>query len=88
MAAPECVVAVEVQSGGSSGVLWCDGRRTVELPPGARIESTRGAPPIRLARLHDAPFTDRLVAKFGLSVEGWRGRPRSAGRLSVGDERP
>jgi NAD+ kinase len=22
-----------------------------------------------------APFTDRLVAKFGLPVAGWRGRP-------------
>ena len=25
------------------GVLWCDGRRTVDLPPGARIEVRRGA---------------------------------------------
>ena len=29
--------------------------------------------PVRLVRLHEAPFTDRLVAKFGLPVEGWRG---------------
>jgi NAD+ kinase len=28
---------------------------------------------VRLARLHEAPFTDRLVAKFALPVEGWRG---------------
>ena len=56
-----------------TGVLWCDGRRAVDLPQGARIEVTRGAEPVRLARLHAAPFTDRLVAKFGLSVEGWRG---------------
>jgi NAD+ kinase len=27
---------------------------------------------VRLARLTDAPFTDRLVAKFRLPVEGWR----------------
>jgi NAD+ kinase len=26
-----------------------------------------------VARLHDKPFTDRLVAKFGLPVDGWRG---------------
>ena len=25
-----------------AGVLWCDGRRTVDLPPGARIEVRRG----------------------------------------------
>ena len=46
---------------------------TVDLPPGARIEVRRGSTPVRLVRLHQAPFTDRLVAKFGLPVEGWRG---------------
>ena len=66
-----------------AGVLWCDGRRTVELPPGARIEIRRGAEPVRLVRLHEAPFTDRLVAKFDLPVEGWRG---SAERRRKGTE--
>src|SRR3954471_1472788 len=70
---PTSVLAVEVISRHASGVLWCDGRRTVDLPPGARIEVRRGAHPVRLVRLHEAPFTDRLVAKFGLPVEGWRG---------------
>jgi NAD+ kinase len=63
-------------------VLWCDGRRTFDLPPRARVEVRRGELPVSLARLH-APagqpggggeFTDRLVAKFGLPVTGWRGR--------------
>lgn len=72
--APSSVLAVEVLAGTQgTGVLWCDGRRTVDLPPGARIEVRRGAMPVRLVRLHQAPFTDRLVAKFGLPVEGWRG---------------
>jgi NAD+ kinase len=72
--APTSVLAVEVLSNNEgSGVLWCDGRRTVDLPPGARIEVRRGERPVRLVRLHQAPFTDRLVAKFGLPVEGWRG---------------
>jgi NAD+ kinase len=72
--APTSVLAVEVIAPAeASGVLWCDGRRTVDLPPGARIEVRRGKRPVRLVRLHEAPFTDRLVAKFGLSVEGWRG---------------
>jgi len=72
--APTSTLAVEVLAGTEgAGVLWCDGRRTVDLPPGARIEVRRGSEPVRLARLHEAPFTDRLVAKFGLSVEGWRG---------------
>jgi NAD+ kinase len=72
--APTSVLAVEVIAPTqAAGVLWCDGRRTVELPQGARIEVRRGSRPVRLVRLHEAPFTDRLVAKFGLPVEGWRG---------------
>ena len=72
--APSSVLAVEVLARtDGAGVLWCDGRRTVDLPPGARIEVRRGRQPVRLARLHEAPFTDRLVAKFDLPVSGWRG---------------
>lgn len=71
---PTSLLAVEVLANTEgSGVLWCDGRRTVDLPPGARIEVRRGARPVRLVRLHEAPFTGRLVAKFDLPVEGWRG---------------
>lgn len=82
--APTSVLAIElIASTGGAGVLWCDGRRTVELAAGARIEVRRGDQPVRLARLHEAPFTDRLVAKFGLSIEGWRG---SAERRRGGDD--
>ncbi len=78
---PRSVLAIEliVASETSGAVLWCDGRRKVDLPPGARVEARRGALPVLLARLQ-APdfrgggFTDRLVAKFGLPVAGWRGR--------------
>jgi NAD+ kinase len=78
---PQSVLAVEliVASETSGAVLWCDGRRKVDLPPGARVEVRRGSLPVLLARLQ-APvsrsggFTDRLVAKFGLPVAGWRGR--------------
>jgi NAD+ kinase len=82
--APTSVLAVEVIARtDGAGVLWCDGRRTVDLPPGARIEVRRGHVPVRLVRLHQAPFTDRLVAKFDLPVTGWRGeaeRRRRGGR--------
>ncbi|GAB3867005.1 NAD kinase [Nocardioides maradonensis] len=82
--APSSVMAVEVLAGNQgTGVLWCDGRRSVDLPPGARIEVSRGARPVRLVRLHQAPFTDRLVAKFGLSVEGWRGAAERHRRFEV-----
>ncbi len=71
---PDSTLAVEVLAhGDAGGVLWCDGRRPVDLPPGARVEVRRGTRPVRLARLHRAPFTDRLVAKFDLPVSGWRG---------------
>lgn len=73
---PDTKVAVEVvRHAITHGVLWCDGRRSVDLPPGARIEVRRSDTPVRLARLSDEPFTDRLVAKFALPVAGWRGKP-------------
>ena len=76
---PRSVLAVEliVASETSGGVLWCDGLRKVDLPPGARVEVRRGELPVLLARLHgpgSGGFTDRLVVKFGLPVAGWRGR--------------
>lgn len=71
---PEDAVAIEVlQRTNGTGILWCDGRRSHELPPGARVVVRRSARPVRLARLHPAAFTDRLVRKFRLPVEGWRG---------------
>ena len=73
VAAPTSVLAVEVAPETPHGVLWCDGRRAVELPPGARVEVRRADQPVRFARLIQAPFTDRLVAKFALPVHGWRG---------------
>ncbi|HEU5157138.1 MAG TPA: NAD kinase [Streptosporangiaceae bacterium] len=72
---PRSVVALEVLADTPRAVLWCDGRRKVSLPPGARVEVRRGASSVRLARLHQTPFTNRLVTKFGLPVSGWRGRP-------------
>jgi NAD+ kinase len=85
--APSSVLAVEVIARtDGAGVLWCDGRRTVDLPPGARIEVRRGSVPVHLVRLHRAPFTDRLVAKFDLPVAGWRGAAeRRRARVDGGD---
>lgn len=62
---------------GSAAVLWADGRRTIDVRPGDRLLVTADPVPVRFARLAPAPFTDRLVAKFHLPVEGWRGRQRS-----------
>ena len=71
-------IAIDLRDTTSAqAVLWCDGRRSFDVPQGARIEVRRCDQPVRLARLTDAPFTDRLVAKFDLSVSGWRGTGRS-----------
>lgn len=67
-------IAVEVlQRSAGHGILWCDGRRSWELPPGARVEVSRSSTSVKLARLRDSSFTERLVRKFSLPVAGWRG---------------
>lgn len=71
---PDSALAVEVlDRTQGTGVLWCDGRRTHELAPGSRVVVRRSPIPVRLARLNLGPFTDRLVNKFNLPVNGWRG---------------
>ncbi len=73
---PDSSVAIEIDVDGPPAVLDCDGRRTVPLPPGARVELSRGGTPVRMVRLDGRPFADRLVRKFDLPVRGWRGAPR------------
>jgi NAD+ kinase len=71
---PQSSLAVEVlDRTQGTGVLWCDGRRTHDLPRGARVVVRRSPIPVRLARLSNGAFTDRLVHKFNLPVAGWRG---------------
>ena len=44
MVAPTSVLAVELLAAPRRGaVLWCDGRRSIPLPPGARVEVRRSA---------------------------------------------
>jgi NAD+ kinase len=74
--APTSTFSVTVDPYTSFAVLCCDGRRTWDLPPGARVTVERGRLPVRLAQLAPRPFTDTLVAKFALPVEGWRGNRR------------
>ena len=70
---PLSTVAVESFSTTSSAVVVMDGVRRIMMPPGARVEVTRGRRPVRWVRLDERPFTDRLVEKFQLPVSGWRG---------------
>ncbi len=71
---PNSEIDVEVVADSPAAVAWCDGGRMIDVPSGARLEVRRSPKATLLARLHSAPFTDRLVAKFNLPVGGWRGR--------------
>jgi NAD+ kinase len=70
---PRSVVAFEIDPHGHPAVLCCDGRRLVELPAGTRVEVAHSSTPVKLVRLKQDPFADRLVTKFALPVQGWRG---------------
>ena len=86
---PRSRLAVEVlERSPAAGLVTLDGRRRLEVPPGSRVEVTRSDIPVRLARLTPAPFTTRLVNKFGLPVDGWRGRPSAARPIARPTARP
>ncbi|SHN47850.1 NAD kinase [Cryptosporangium aurantiacum] len=76
--APTSTIIVEVLSDGVPAVVSCDGQRVVQMPPGSRAVIRRGGDPVRVVRMSPRPFTDRLVAKFGLPVQGWRGDAEAA----------
>lgn len=69
---PKSEITIEVLGGSGQVEVVCDGRRITKVEWGARVRVEKGDGHVRLARLTDAPFTDRLVAKFRLPVEGWR----------------
>jgi NAD+ kinase len=71
--APTSTITITVDPYTASAVLCCDGRRVFDVRPGAVVTVRRGELPVRVARLRPRPFTDRLVAKFELPVDGWRG---------------
>ncbi|MDQ1248898.1 MAG: kinase [Actinomycetota bacterium] len=71
---PTCVVDVELsERRRQDAVVWCDGRRRLTLGTGDSLRVNRSARPVPLARLHSPAFVARLVNKFHLPVEGWRG---------------
>lgn len=71
---PKSIVAVEVDPDGRGAIMYCDGRRELNVPAGGRLEVVQGTQPVALVRLDSAPFADRMVHKFELPVTGWRGR--------------
>ena len=70
---PNSIIAIEVPHDGTPGHLTADGRRSLDLLPGMRIEVKKSSTYVHLARLGNETFSERLVKKFQLPVEGWRG---------------
>jgi NAD+ kinase len=68
---PESEIAIDVES--DTGVISADGLRKFQLNSGDRVLMTSEKTFVSLALLEDVSFTDRLVAKFKLPVDGWRG---------------
>ena len=68
---PDCEVVIDVSS--QSAQVSSDGLRQTELIAGDRIVLTKDSQQIQLAYINGGKFTDRLVAKFKLPIEGWRG---------------
>ena len=69
---PSSVLTVAVPPDGARARISADGRRIVEVPDGGRVDVRRSAEPVRIARVNPTSFGDRLVAKFGLPVRGFR----------------
>jgi NAD+ kinase len=70
--APGSTVDIDLLSAGHEGVLSCDGRRSLPIAPTSRVRVTRGAQPVRIARVEGWSFADRLVTKFQLPVRSLR----------------
>ena len=68
---PRSVIAVGIES--NEAFLSADALRKFPLKAGDRVVVTKHSRVIQLAHLKNTLFSDRLVAKFKLPVEGWRG---------------
>ena len=68
---PKSEIVVEIQS--DEALLSADALRKFPLVNGDQVRITRDASKILLSHIVATTFTDRIVAKFKLPVEGWRG---------------
>ena len=68
---PSSEIAIDILS--EDGVVKADALRFEGLLVGDRVLVNRSAQKIKLAHVRESNFSDRLVAKFKLPIEGWRG---------------
>jgi NAD+ kinase len=69
--APTSTIGITIESSDAS--LSADALRKIELEKNDHMEITKNSKQVILAHLKSTIFTDRLVAKFKLPIEGWRG---------------
>ena len=68
---PKSEIIVTIES--TDALLSADAMRKLPLKRGDKVHITRSSQVIKLSHVTKTLFTDRLVAKFKLPVEGWRG---------------
>ena len=68
---PTSEIIVDIES--REALLSSDSLRKFKIQQGDRVLITRDSTVIKLSHIKPTLFTDRLVAKFKLPVEGWRG---------------
>lgn len=74
---PSATIDVAITDELAPAVVVCDGRRNTLAKPGSHVAVTESRDPVLFARIHPAPFADRLVRKFQLPVTGWRNREQA-----------
>lgn len=69
---PKSEIGIDIES--VAAEISADGMRKFSLKQGDRINIRRDLQTMRIVHIDNGIFTDRLVAKFKLPVEGWRGQ--------------
>jgi NAD+ kinase len=68
---PKSEIVVQIES--NEALLSADALRKFPLIIGDQVRITRDSSKILLSHIVNTTFTDRIVAKFKLPIEGWRG---------------
>ena len=68
---PNSSVVIDIES--PEAMISADGMRKTPVLYGDRIVIRRSPMRVEIIHIESAVFTDRLVAKFKLPIEGWRG---------------
>jgi NAD+ kinase len=69
---PNSRIGIDIES--VTAEISADGMRKFALIQGDRINIARDSQTMKIVHIDNGIFTDRLVAKFKLPVEGWRGQ--------------